>query len=205
MTGQTLPTQNIAALVLAAGMSRRLGQPKQLLPYQGATLLDATLTMVRDAPFAQRLVTLGGAADEIRTAVDLSGFVPIASDGHTEGCSSSLVSALPHLATFDGFVLLLGDQPGVDPASIAHLVGAATDADAPIAICDYDDSVGHPFWFARSVFGDLMNLHGDKAVWKVIESGDHPVLRVSIAGPVPRDVDTWDDYEALLANADPAA
>lgn len=199
MTGPT-DTGTTTALVLAAGSSRRLGQPKQLLPYAGATLLDATLRMVRSAPFGQRLVTIGGAADEVRATVDLDGFVVVTSEQHTEGCSSSLVSALPQIsATAHGFVLLLGDQPGVDPGTIDHLVAAARKASAPIAVCEYDDGIGHPFWFARSVFDDLVNLHGDKAVWKVIESGRHEVLRVPIAGPVPLDVDTWDDYEALLA------
>jgi len=198
--------ETVAALVLAAGSSRRLGQPKQLLAYEGATLLDATLNMVRAAPFTQRLVTLGGGADDVRATVNLGSFVQVDSEQHTEGCSSSLVSALPRIAdNADGFVLLLGDQPGVDPASIERLVGAAREAKAPIAICEYDDGVGHPFWFARSVFGDLMNLHGDKAVWKVIESGDHEVLRVPIAGSVPLDVDTWNDYETLLASTEQSA
>lgn len=196
------PTVDVAALVLAAGSSRRLGRPKQLLPYQGATLLDATLAMARSAPFAQRLVTIGGAADDVRATVDLDGFVPVLSEQHTAGCSSSLVAALPHIDDdAAGFVLLLGDQPGVNPAAIERLVAAASDAKAPIAICEYDDGIGHPFWFARVVFADLMDLHGDKAVWKVIESGRHDVLRVPTPGPIPPDVDTWDDYQALLASA----
>ena len=66
----------------------------------------------------------------------------------------------------------------------------------------YDEGVGHPFWFGRDVFADLAGLHGDKAVWKLLESGRHPVREVRIAGRVPLDVDTWEDYEALLALED---
>ena len=47
------------------------------------------------------------------------------------------------------------------------------------------------------MFATLSGLHGDKAVWKLVEAGDD-VVRVPVAGPVPRDVDTWEDYQALL-------
>ena len=63
------------------------------------------------------------------------------------------------------------------------------------------DGIGHPFWFGRQVFDDLLSLHGDKAVWKLLESGLHPVIRVDVPGKIPLDVDTWEDYEALLAGA----
>ncbi|MGI9642208.1 MAG: nucleotidyltransferase family protein, partial [Acidimicrobiia bacterium] len=178
--------------------STRLCQPKQLLPYGGRTLLDQSLNTARDAVFSQRMVTLGGAGGEVRETVDLDGFEVVDSVHYTDGCSSSIVAALAAVEQrSEGIVLLLGDQPGVAPATIASLVEAA--ADAPIAVCSYDDGIGHPFWFGRDVFVDLANLHGDKGVWKLIESGLHDVLQVPVPGPVPLDVDTWDDYQQLLA------
>ena len=92
-----------------------------------------------------------------------------------------------------GLVLLLGDQPGRAAAAVAALLAAG--ADSPLAVVRYDDGRGHPFWFRRDVFADLAALHGDKGVWKLLESGRHPVLEVPVAGPVPLDVDTRDDYE----------
>ena len=191
----------MAGLVIAAGSSRRLGQPKQLLPYRGATLLDASLEVARRAPFDQRIVTVGGAAEAVRAEVDLSGFDVVDSVRPTEGCSSSIVTALEMVATeTDGVVLLLGDQPGVSPAAIDAVIAAGADG-AAIAVCAYDDGIGHPFWFGSHVFADLRSLHGDKAVWKLIESGRHPVREVPVPGAVPLDVDTWDDYEQLLHRA----
>ncbi len=189
----------IAALVLAAGSSRRLGQPKQLLPYQGRTLLDSSLDVARAAPVDQRLVTVGGAGQEVLDTVDFTGFEIVESVKHTEGCSSSIVSALD--AVDDdaiGFMLLLGDQPEVDQAAIEKLLAFARSGKA-IAVCDYDDGIGHPFWFSRATFGALTELHGDKAVWKVIESDEFPVTKIRIDGDVPLDVDTWEEYEILLA------
>ncbi len=192
---------NVAALVLAAGSSRRLGQPKQLLEYKGRRLLDVSLDVARSAPFDQLLATVGGAGPEVRDTIDFSGFDVVESVHHTQGCSSSIVSALGQIdSDADGFILLLGDQPEIDPATITELLDAVSgEVPAPIGVCRYDDGIGHPFWFGRATFADLADLHGDKAVWKLIESGRYPVTKVAIEGPTPLDVDTWEEYEALLA------
>jgi molybdenum cofactor cytidylyltransferase len=194
------PEAFVAGLVLAAGGSSRLGQPKQLLPYRGATLLDAVLETARACEFDQLLVTLGGAADEVRAAVDLDGADVVVNDAYGSGCSSSIAAAAGALdPRCDVLVLLLGDQPGVSAGAVRALV--AERGDAPLAVCRYDDGRGHPFAFARSVFGDLAELHGDKAVWKLLDRRAPDVAEVPVARPVPRDVDTWEDYEAVLAAA----
>ncbi len=191
----------ITGLVLAAGSSRRLGQPKQLLPYKGRTLLDATLNVARTAPFTQRLVTTGGAAPEVTNQVDMNGFDIVDSVHHTDGCSSSIVSALSMVdPSAVGIVMLLGDQPEVDQRTIARLVQTATAEPTPLAVCRYEDGIGHPFWFGRQVFDDLALLHGDKAVWKLIESGTYSVTEIPVDGNIPLDVDTWEEYETLLAS-----
>jgi molybdenum cofactor cytidylyltransferase len=194
----------VTGLVLAAGSSNRLGQPKQLLPFRGATLLEATLALARRCPFDQVLVTLGASAGGVRSQVDLSGVEVVENAAHTSGCSSSIVAALAHVdPAADGLVLLLGDQPDVTVATVEALLRDG--ARGPLAVVRYDDGLGHPFWFRRDVFADLADLHGDKAVWKLLESGSHPVAEVRVAGPVPLDVDTWDDYEALVAQQPSAA
>ncbi|WP_406053885.1 NTP transferase domain-containing protein [Kribbella sp. NBC_00889] len=186
----------VTGLVLAAGGSHRLGQPKQLLPYGGTTLLDAVLRTARDCEFDQLLVTLGGAAEDVRATVDLSGATVVLNPSYGSGCSSSIVSALDVVDNrTTGIVLMLGDQPGVRVRSARSVI----QAEAPIAVCGYRDGIGHPFWFARSVFPELANLHGDKGVWKLVESGRHAVVDVPVDTEVPADVDTWDDYESLLA------
>ena len=72
-----------------------------------------------------------------------------------------------------------------------------------IMVCGYRDGVGHPFWFSRSVFGELSRLHGDKAVWKLVGSGRYLVGEVEVDACVPLDVDTWDDYRRLLESVPP--
>jgi molybdenum cofactor cytidylyltransferase len=86
----------------------------------------------------------------------------------------------------------------VAPATVQRIVAAAPGAD--VMVCRYADGIGHPFWFSREVFGELSQLHGDKGVWKLVHSGRHPVHEIAVEGPVPLDVDTWDDYQRLLGS-----
>ena len=192
------PAPFVSGLVLAAGGSARLGQPKQLLPYRGTTLLDWVVATARACDFDQLLVALGGAAEEVSGAVDLRGARVIVNDAYGTGCSSSIAAALAAVdPRCDVLVLLLGDQPGVTPATVRALVAGR--GGAPLAVCRYADGRGHPFAFGRPVFGDLAGLHGDKGVWKLLDRRTGDVAEVRIGGPVPLDVDTWDDYRAVLA------
>jgi molybdenum cofactor cytidylyltransferase len=188
----------VTGLVLAAGSSSRLGQPKQLLPYRGRPLLEHALETARTCGFAQVLCAVGGAAAEVRAGVDLSGVEVVENPAPEEGCSSSIAAALGAIdPRSDVLVLLLGDQPGVRPETVAALLAGR--GEAAFAVCRYDDGRGHPFAFGREAFGELAAMHGDKAVWKLLDRHAAAVADVHVPGRVPLDVDTWEDYEALLA------
>ncbi len=192
----------VTGVVLAAGRSSRLGSPKQLLPYRDTTVLGATLEVARSAGFDQLIVTLGGAGETVRAVrnqVALDGADVVTVKDFGDGCSASLRVALDRVnPRADGIVLMLGDQPRLDPKTLQSMVSQHTD---DITVCRYTDGIGHPFWFSRNIFGELSQLHGDKGVWKLIESGRFPVHELAVHGTVPLDVDTWDDYRRLLATA----
>jgi molybdenum cofactor cytidylyltransferase len=182
-------------LVLAAGGSKRLGQPKQLLPYGSGTLLGHVLDVARESPFDQLLCVVS----RDLPGVDLTGATVVESPDFGEGCSSSIAAALGAVdRRADVLVLMLGDQPGVRADTVRSLLTGR--GDAPLAACAYTDGRGHPLAFARSTFGELGSMHGDKAVWKLLDRRASEVVDVAIDGPIPRDVDTWEDYEALLAS-----
>ena len=188
----------VAGLVLAAGGSSRLGRPKQLLPYGGATLLDHTVATARACEFDQVIVALGGASEKVRSRVNLSAADVVVNPSFGTGCSSSIAAAMEVLdPRATALVLMLGDQPGVLAATVRVLLAAR--GDAPIAVCLYDDGRGHPFAFDRTTFDELRSLHGDKAVWRMLDEHAAEVEEVPVAGRVPLDVDTWADYEAVVA------
>jgi molybdenum cofactor cytidylyltransferase len=193
------PEPVVAGLVLAAGGSRRMGRPKQLLPYRGGTLLGHAVGVARACPFDQVVVAIGGAAGEVRAAVDLAGVDVVVNDAYGEGCSSSIAAALGAVdPRCDVLVLMLGDQPGVVPSTVEALLGGR--GEAPLAVCRYADGRGHPIAVAREAFGELAALHGDKGVWRLLARRGDEVAEVPVAGRIPLDVDTQEDYEAVLAS-----
>ncbi|HEY1356933.1 MAG TPA: nucleotidyltransferase family protein [Thermoleophilaceae bacterium] len=186
----------VTGLVLGAGGSKRLGRPKQLLPYRDGTLLGHVVGTARACGFGQTIVAIGGAADEVRAGVDLDGVEVVVNEDYGEGCSSSIAAALAAVDPgCELLVLMLGDQPGVTAEIVASLLAGR--GSAPLAVCRYDDGDGHPIAFTRELFPELANLHGDKGVWRLLDQRTDETAFVPVPGPIPRDVDTMDDYRAV--------
>jgi molybdenum cofactor cytidylyltransferase len=195
----------VTGLVVAAEGSSRLGVPKQLLSYQGGTLLGASLETARDCGFDQLIVTLGGASEQVHERVDLEG-VRVVETPHVDTGSSSIVPALDVVdRRTDGIVLLLGDQPGVTSATVWSLVAEVGGPSTPIGVSRYDDGRSHPCWFGREVFGELRRLRSDQDIWDLIDSGRHPITDVDAIGTAPQRVEDWGDYQSLVAKYEPGA
>jgi molybdenum cofactor cytidylyltransferase len=157
------------------------------------------LDTARACAFDQLLCVIGGGSGEVRAGVEFEGVTVVENEVFGEGCSSSIAVALTAVAPrCDVLILMLGDQPGVTATVGALLAGRR---DAPLAACGYADSRGHPPVFARSTFEALASLRGDKGVWKLMDRAGEQVVDVPVAGPILRDVDTWEDYEAVLGEA----
>jgi molybdenum cofactor cytidylyltransferase len=195
----------VTGLVVAAEGSPRLGVPKQLLSYQGGTLLGASLETARDCGFDQLIVTLGGASEQVHGRVDLDG-VRVVETSNVDTGTSSIVPALDVIdRRTDGIVLLLGDQPGVTSAAVWSLVAEVGGPSTPIGVSRYDDGRGHPCWFGREVFGELRGLRSDQDVWDLIDSGRHPITDVDAIGNAPQRVEDWGDYENLVSKYEPGS
>ena len=94
-------------------------------------------------------------------------------------------------------MVLPGDQPGVDAEAIDRVIGEWQRSGAWIVVTSYQGRRGHPLLFSRELFPRLAELHGDKAAWKLVDRAEW-VREVNVDRPLPRDVDTWQDYEAVL-------
>ena len=188
----------VVGVLLGAGSSRRLGRPKQTLPLGGTTVLGWTLRDAEESALDHVCVVLGGAADEAARAIRPSRARVVYNSAYGSGCASSLLAGLDHAGECAAIMMLLGDMPGVD-ATIINAVIAAWRADPSwSAVTAYDDGLGHPFVFSADAFPALRALHGDKAVWKLVDAEpEHRVRRVHVQKPRPLDIDTWDDYAAV--------
>ena len=191
----------VSGLILAAGTSSRLGQPKQLLPFGPTTLLGHVLSEARAAhALDERIVIIGAAADAVRRQVDFAGVTVVENPGFGEGCAASYRTGLSAItAGADAVAILLGDQPGVEAAVIDAVVEAWRLEPTPIVGAAYRDRPGHPLVFARALFPQLEALQGDKAAWKIVDAHPDWIRLVPIDRPAPGDVNTWEAYQALRA------
>lgn len=188
---------SVCGIVLGAGGSRRLGRPKQTLALGDTTLLGWVVRSVETSSLDRVVVVLGGAADDTRAALDTERAELVSNQAYTNGCASSLLAGLDAVAGCDAAMLVLGDMPGVD-TSVIDEVRADWERNLPaMAVTSYQGELGHPFVFSAEVFAELAGLHGDKAVWKLIEAEPERARHVAIDRPLPLDVDTWDDYLAV--------
>lgn len=192
---------HVSGLVLAAGSSSRLGQPKQLLPYRGTILLDWVVrTACAASGLDQVTVVLGRAASEVRARIEPGRARIVENPDYGEGCSSSYQAGLAALDPgAAAVVVVLGDQPGVEAEDIDLLAGEWERSGARILAASYRGVRGHPLLFSRSLFGRLGELQGDKAAWKILDRHPEWVQDMPVDRTLPGDVDTWRDYEALAA------
>jgi molybdenum cofactor cytidylyltransferase len=187
---------DVVGVVLAAGSSRRLGRPKQTLAFGGRTLLAHVVAEVEASVLGRVIVVLGSDGTKVPFDHGRAEFTHADSDG--SGCAASLQAGLDVVGECAAIVVLLGDMPGVTPRVIDHVVAQWRSAPSWAAITSYADGLGHPFLFSASAFSTLRSLHGDKAVWKLVDRESEARLpRITVDGPLPRDIDTWADYVAV--------
>lgn len=193
----------IAGIVLAAGRSSRLGRPKQLLDLHGQPLLRVTLDRVLASQLDEVFVVLGHEADAIRAVIsDLPVQIvrnPIAAQGQSTSVLAGMAAAAPRQP--EALVFLLGDQPQIEPSLINALVAQWRETSAAVVAPDYTDGIGNPILFDRRVLPELASLTGDTGARAIVRAhqaiGDLALLPVP--APAPQDVDTEEDYAALLA------
>jgi molybdenum cofactor cytidylyltransferase len=189
----------ISGLVLGAGASQRFGPPKQLLPYRNTTMLGWVVDQAQRASGLDEIVVvLGRAADQVREQVDFGAARVVENPVFSEGCSSSYRAGIGAINPESAAIMIiLGDLPGITPEIIDRLAGEWREHDSAIALCSYQGRKGHPMIFARSMFSQLVDLHGDKAAWKLVDANESLIHEVRFDLPYPDDINTPADFERL--------
>ena len=192
--------RNLAALVLAAGSSRRLGSPKQLLDWGGRPLLDVVVDEVKQWPVSDVYVVLGARAEEILDQCALAGVTVVINDDFEEGIASSIRVGLDTLmrdSNFDGVFFALGDQPAVDLEVVESMVSAFETTSAKAIVPKYRYNRGNPVLVSESLWPRLMSLEGDIGAHKLLEAHPEWVEEMWVEKLAPRDVDTPADVAEL--------
>jgi molybdenum cofactor cytidylyltransferase len=196
----------IAAIVLAAGTSTRMGRQKLLLPIGGQPLIRRSVEAVLAAGLDDAVVVLGEAAEAVGATLAGLPVRTVVNPHYAEGQSTSLRAGLDALrAETDAAVVALGDQPLPDPDVIRRLVGVFRATGRPIAVPVYRNSRGNPVLFAAALFGELRAVSGDQGGRGVIARDPARVAEVPVDAPMPADIDTPAEYEAARRAVDPGA
>ncbi|HSJ33959.1 MAG TPA: nucleotidyltransferase family protein [Acidimicrobiia bacterium] len=190
----------VAAVVLAAGGSSRLGRPKQLERWGDTTLLGHVIDQVRQFPVDEIWVVLGSGIDEILKRVDLEDCGVVENPEWEEGIASSLrvgLDALLQKSRAEAALIVIGDQPQLDQRVVTEVVDTFARAGRPVVIPKYRYTWGNPVLVDRSLWPRLMSLEGDEGARRLFQAHPEWVEEVWIDHLPPRDVDTEADLAEL--------
>jgi molybdenum cofactor cytidylyltransferase len=178
---------SVAAIVLAAGASRRLGQPKQLLMLGGEALLERAIRLAGEAGSAPVLTVLGANREVILAAIELNRAVPVINNDWKHGIATSIhagLESLDAIAPHASAVLILScDQPRLTATHLRELIEAfAAQAEPSIVASAYAGVAGIPAVFPRIVFPHLLALRGDQGARAILAQPPCPLIAVPFSG-----------------------
>ena len=190
-------SNQVAGIVLAAGGSSRFGSPKQLLPWRGTSVLDSVINTAFETGLAPVIVVIGAYADQIEPVLPQE-CVVVRNDAWSEGQSTSIRIGLAQLSKdIDGVLILLGDQPQVNPHFCSSIVQKGLEC-GKITIPYVNDRRANPVFFPKQTFTRLGQVAGDqggRAIFSEFQVEHLPWLDDCMA----LDIDTPEDYEHLKA------
>ncbi len=191
----------IAGVVLAAGLSRRMGQAKLLMKVGGRAIIRYVVESVLAGGVDSVWVVTGPDVEPIEAAlagIEVQIAVNPAPEEGQAGSVRTGIAALP--PSVDAVLIALGDQPLLAPSIIPALLAARRTSPKLIVAPRYRDGQGNPVVFKREIFPELLRLTGDQGARPIIQKEPTRVEWVELDLPMPPDVDTPDDYEKIRAN-----
>jgi molybdenum cofactor cytidylyltransferase len=193
--------QKIGLILLAAGASTRLGEPKQELPYQGKTLLQRAAQAALDSACTPVVVVLGADTAAGLPEIASKPLVKVYNPEWEEGMASSIRHGLTALLSAEpvisGAILMVCDQPYVDAPLLNSLCRTEQETGKGIVACTYKYTLGTPVLFGKAYFQELLELTGQEGAKKLLYRHKEEVAAIPFPlGAV--DIDTPEDYSALI-------
>ncbi|MDF2668957.1 MAG: hypothetical protein K0R67_1263 [Paenibacillus sp.] len=196
-------SESVWLVILAAGQSKRMGSPKQLLPIQGESLIRYVTKKALSVEGIHVAVVGPEGPIMKQQCADL----PIAwieNKQADRGMSSSIHAGVEHAVACRAraVIIVLGDQPDLDSRVITQMVAAYLHTPSAILQARYEGQPGHPVLFDKALFADLMQLEGDSGARLLIRENSSSVQYVEVSSAVPLDLDTPLEYEEYLRSID---
>jgi molybdenum cofactor cytidylyltransferase len=190
----------IAAIVLAAGKSERMGQPKALLRFRGRTFLENILLSIGGSSIRHTVVVVGRHRAEIQSAIPETPMV--FNPNYEQGMTTSVQAGIRALPTgVSAAVIFLVDHPSIDEATIEKLI--ANVRQGCIVLPTHEGRRGHPVVFSATLFPEILALDADCGLNTVVRADPGRVLEVSVESPeVLRDIDTPEQFRALTGGGE---
>jgi molybdenum cofactor cytidylyltransferase len=192
---------NTGIIILAAGESSRFGNIKQLLPFNGKTLLQHVIDEATKAGAQPIVVITGANATKVTASIAHSKVNILVNENWQEGMASGIVAGVQNIVSLNDsikkIIVAVCDQPFVTSALFEQLEEMQNKSGKSIVACTYADTIGTPTLFAEKYFDQLLTLKGDEGAKKILKSNKQDVATVDFPkGEI--DIDTQKDYENLV-------
>ncbi len=194
--------KRICALVPAAGMSTRMGSPKQLLPFGRKTVLQSVVDTLLEANLDGILVVLGHEADTVRESLVERPLMFRVNSDYREGMFSSILCGFSAMAgSYDAALIALGDQPHIRSNVVRRVASAYQNDNKGIVVPVYRGKRGHPALVDLGrYFSEIQSLTGEQGLKPIMRGHPDDTLEIDVGDEgVLRDIDTPEEYQAELA------
>lgn len=191
--------RDVAAILLAAGRSERMGAFKPLLPFGETTVIETCIDHLREAGVETIVVVLGHRAEEITSRLEGQPLRFALNPDPESEMSVSIACGAGHLPGGIGAALIaLTDQPAVPPGVIATLIEHWRTSGTRLLIPEFQGRGGHPVLVDLGYRSELLNLDPESGLRGLFDAHRDQVERIPVNSPyIARDMDTWDDYRSL--------
>lgn len=195
----------IIAIILAAGESRRMGQPKALLPIDGMTFIERIVSAFQSTPIARTIVVLGHNAEEMQRHIRDLPVDIVVNEAYKRGQLSSLIAAIREIQSssyaenVDGILVHLVDHPYVNVDLVGLMIEKFYATKKWIVVPRYHGRRGHPVLFSRSLFAELLAAPLDQGAKSVVHGHRDETLEVDTEEEgITIDIDTPDAYQKYV-------
>lgn len=187
----------IAALVLAAGLSRRMGRPKMLLPWGQVTVLGQVIETLQRASVQDILVVTGGEREQVERLLAPYGVRTVYNESFAQGeMLSSLQCGLrAQLPQTEAVLICLGDQPQVEERTVRLICEEYRSRPSPLIVPSYRKRRGHPWLVGRAFWDELLRMHAPESPRDFLNRHANEIRYLEMDTPtILQDLDTFEDY-----------